>query len=193
MVRFSPRGTYAVYSNHKNNRSHFQMRVMVVEDDQATRESLTEFLKNFLQAEVIGFADAHCALQAVEVFKPHVAILDHGLPCMNGVELTKKIKAISPYCYIAMISGSADIGIAVKAMRAGCENFIRKPFHIDDIAACLNEATYMAKNVKSLEEIEAEHIENVVATSSTLDNAAEKLGINSTTLWRKRKKVSKAA
>lgn len=193
MVRFSPRGTYAVNSNHKNNRSDFQMRVMVVEDDQATRESLTEFLKNFLQAEVIGFADAHCALQAVEVFKPHVAILDHGLPGMNGVELTKKIKAISPYCYIAMISGSADIGIAVKAMRAGCENFIRKPFHIDDIAACLNEATYMAKNVKSLEEIEAEHIENVVATSSTLDNAAEKLGINSTTLWRKRKKVSKAA
>lgn len=192
MTRFSPCGTYAP-TNSRNDQGNFKMRIMIVEDDRDVRESLGLFLTEFLNAEVLTFSEPGCAIAAINVFKPQVAIVDFGLQRMNGIELTKKIKEISPYCYVAMISATDSVSLAVEAMRAGCQNFVKKPFHIDAIAACVKEATFMANHVKSLDEIESEHIENVVATSATLEKAAEKLGMSGTTLWRKRKKESKAS
>ena len=169
------------------------MRIIIVEDDENLREALKYICKDVLGHQAVAVSGGESALGLMDMIKPHLVFVDYNLEKMNGVDLTKKIKEISPHCTVIMVSGSRDMQIAIDAMRAGCSDFILKPYNINDIGAALNETQYRMDNVRTLEDLESEHITNVSACSATQREAARKLGINEATLWRKRKQLKAVA
>jgi len=63
---------------------------------------------------------------------------DISMPCMDGLELLKKIKKYRPLLPVLIITGHATIENAVKALRLGAINFITKPINFDEIFSTIN-------------------------------------------------------
>lgn len=102
--------------------------VFIVDDDEAVRDSLSWLMKSAgLQAET--FASADDFLNGYEGGKPGCLILDIRMPGMNGLELQSRLSDRGVRLPIIIISGHADVPMAVRALKAGAFDFIEKPFN----------------------------------------------------------------
>src|SRR4051812_36926683 len=106
------------------------VRIMIVDDDQETREALLDYVTNALKCETVTLADVKSAIAAVQVFKPDLILTDYDMPGMNGLDLIREIKAIMPHVSIVMMTACAKIETAVEAMKQGAEDFLSKPFNL---------------------------------------------------------------
>jgi len=79
------------------------LRILLVDDDADGSELLAEILRK-AGHDVRVAADPAAALQEVEAFRPELAIVDIGLPLMNGYELARQIRVIAP-CTLFALSG----------------------------------------------------------------------------------------
>src|SRR4051812_40263953 len=91
--------------------------VYVVDDDISVRESL-ELLIHEAGWQPSVFASAQAFLAEPPVFRPHCAILDIGLPDLNGLDVQDRIVAERPGMQIIFITGSGDVPTTVRAMKA---------------------------------------------------------------------------
>jgi len=101
--------------------------VYVVDDDISVRESL-ELLIHEAGWQPSVFASAQAFLAEPPVFGPQCAILDIGLPDLNGLDVQDRIVAERPGMPIIFITGSGDVPMTVRAMKAGAVEFLMKPF-----------------------------------------------------------------
>lgn len=102
-------------------------RVFVVDDDQAMRESL-RFLLESAGFAVETFATARAFLDAGGAGRSGCLVADVRMPEMNGLELQEKLAAEGARLPVILMTGHADVPMAVGAMRAGAADFIEKPF-----------------------------------------------------------------
>ncbi|MDO1558595.1 response regulator FixJ [Brevundimonas sp. 2R-24] len=116
--------------------------IHIVDDDEGVRDSLT-FLLESAGHEVVAFASPLEALQAKD--GPACVITDVRMPEMNGLELVEQLRSKDPGLCIIVITGHADIAMAVEAMKKGAMDFLEKPF--DDTA--LLRAVDQALSVKT--------------------------------------------
>lgn len=166
------------------------LRVMIVDDDQAIREILLDYVNMNLKCETVAVADAKSALAAVRAFKPDLIITDFDMPGINGIELIHEVKLTMPQITVVMISASGKIETAVNAMKAGADDYLAKPFTLEQIEALINSAREKRNNIKTLEQIQTDHIESVIAQSASIQEAANILGINASTIWRRRRSAA---
>lgn len=110
------------------------MRVLLVDDEAAFVRPLAERLD--LRGIEAGMAlDAEAALVMVAEGEWDLVFLDVGLPGMDGVALLKILRERHPDLDVVMLSGAADMGKAVQAMRRGARNWLSKPVSVDGILA----------------------------------------------------------
>ena len=110
------------------------MRVLLVDDEAAFVRPLAERLD--LRGIEAGVAlDAEAALVMVAEGEWDLVFLDVGLPGMDGVALLKILRERHPDLDVVMLSGAADMGKAVQAMRRGARNWLSKPVSVDGILA----------------------------------------------------------
>ncbi len=110
--------------------------VFLIEDDQAVRASLVEALGEFK----ITVRDYMTAMEFYRDYRepvPGVLILDLRLPGMSGVELQEKLNEDGFELPVVMISGHADVPMAVRAMKNGAFDFLCKPLKIEDLVAAI--------------------------------------------------------
>ncbi|HIE97955.1 MAG TPA: response regulator transcription factor [Fuerstia sp.] len=113
-------------------RKRKEFTVFLVEDDQAIRASM----KEALEEEKIQDDDYMTAMEFYRDYreaKPGVLILDIRLPGMSGIELQEKLAAEDFPLPIVMISGHADVPMAVRAMKNGAFDFLCKPVKVHDM------------------------------------------------------------
>jgi CheY-like chemotaxis protein len=115
------------------------LRVMLVDDNVDALESMEILLQAF-GYEVATAAHPEAALRLIESFAPTVAVIDIGLPGMNGYELAVEIRrrrAGRPLRLIAFTGygGAEDIA---RAGAAGFDAHLVKPVEIDRLLAVLN-------------------------------------------------------
>ena len=113
--------------------------VFLVEDDQAVRASLVEALAEFK----ITVRDYMTAMEFYRDFRetvPGVLILDLRLPGMSGTELQDKLIEDGFELPIVMISGHADVPMAVRAMKNGAFDFLCKPVRVEQLVAAISRA-----------------------------------------------------
>lgn len=104
--------------------------VYVVDDDISVGEALEGLIQAAgWQPAVCGCAQAF--LDEPPIARPHCAILDIGLPDLNGLDLQERIVAERPETPIIFITGSSDVPMTVRAMKAGAVEFLIKPFGDD--------------------------------------------------------------
>ncbi|MFD6970171.1 response regulator [Streptomyces sp. NPDC059979] len=113
-------------------------RVLVVEDD----PQLVRALKINLQArkfEVEEASDGGSALRLAAARKPDVIVLDLGLPDMDGIEVIKGVRGWSrvPILVLSARHTSED---KIRALDAGADDYVTKPFSMDELLARLRAA-----------------------------------------------------
>ena len=112
-------------------------RVLVVEDDDAVRSAVDRGL-GVHGFDVSSVADAESAIEVVARRRPDVMIVDIGLPGMSGVELCTRLRALDVDTPILILSARDQVGDRVAGLQAGADDYVVKPFSLDEIAARLH-------------------------------------------------------
>ena len=112
-------------------------RVLVVEDDDAVRSAVDRGL-GVHGFEVSSVADAESAIELVARRRPDVMIVDIGLPGMSGVELCTRLRGLDVDTPILILSARDQVGDRVAGLQAGADDYVVKPFSLDELAARLH-------------------------------------------------------
>ena len=102
-------------------------KVLIVDDEAIIRDSLRDWLSD-VGHNVLTAENGSQALEVIEKEKPSIVIVDLVMPGMDGIELLKKAKEISPPIEVIIITAYASIPTAITAMREGAYDYIEKPF-----------------------------------------------------------------
>jgi two-component system KDP operon response regulator KdpE len=114
------------------------IRVLVVDDEPQIRKLLRVSL-GAESLQVIEAANAEAGLLALKQYKPDLMILDLGLPDADGLDLIPRIREISSVPII-VLSVRDDEGGKVRALDAGADDYLTKPFGIAELLARIRAA-----------------------------------------------------
>ncbi|MEA1953051.1 MAG: response regulator [Campylobacterota bacterium] len=95
---------------------------------------MQSYMKSFLEDEVKEFYQAFDGTEGLELYQsksPDIILTDINMPKMDGLEMSKQIKVLSPHYPIILLSAFQDVDTLKKALNIGIDGFISKP--IDDI------------------------------------------------------------
>ncbi len=104
------------------------IRTLIVDDSIIVRKNLKKHFSSNPNIDVVGEAqDGGRAIQQFEELKPDLITLDIQMPGINGVDVLKKIKSISPDVKILMLSSMRQDPLIINALDLGAEQFLYKP------------------------------------------------------------------
>jgi len=107
-------------------------KVLIVDDEENVRDLIQRILKE-AGYEVVTATDGEEAIDALRRTNVGVVLLDIKMPRMSGMEVLKHITTRRPDISVIMVTGSADAGTAVEAMKMGAYDYVTKPFDGDDL------------------------------------------------------------
>lgn len=117
------------------------IRVLLVDDHPMVLKGLRLFLQTQEDMEIVGEAsNGEEALQAVEVHRPDVVLMDLSMPVMDGVEATRHIKAAHPEVKVIVLTSFSDRDHVLPAIRAGAEGYQLKEIDADALAMTIRSA-----------------------------------------------------
>jgi diguanylate cyclase (GGDEF)-like protein len=110
------------------------LRTLVVEDDRAVRDVLTEVLE-LRGHPVTAVGDAESGLAAWEAAPFPLVLLDWMLPGMDGPELCRRLREshAGDAAHVLMVTSRSERDALAEALRAGANDYLAKPFDIDDL------------------------------------------------------------
>jgi two-component system nitrogen regulation response regulator NtrX len=123
--------------------------ILIIDDEQGIRTVLKDVLEdegyNVLLAE-----DGYQGLSRLQTHPVDLVILDVWLPNMGGIDVLKKLKEDYPDIEVVIISGHANIDIAVKAVKMGAFDFLEKPLSLERVMT-------VVRNALALEDLRKEN------------------------------------
>jgi DNA-binding NarL/FixJ family response regulator len=103
------------------------LRILIADDHSVVRAGLRTLLESRTGWEVCGEAsDGRDAVEKATKLKPDVAILDIGMPLLNGVEATRRIRAASPSTEILILTMHESDELVQQVVQAGARGYILK-------------------------------------------------------------------
>jgi two-component system response regulator PilR (NtrC family) len=114
-------------------------KILVVDDDRGVRE----FLEIMLTREGYAVSCAESGREGLALFKKKpfdLVLTDLKMPKMDGIDLLKEIKNISPDASVILITAHASSATAVAAMQEGAFDYIEKDFDVEDLKAVIRDA-----------------------------------------------------
>lgn len=126
------------------------MRVLVVDDEVVSREKMKKIMSGLAECDEAssGKAALDAVSRALAEGRPYdLILLDISMPEMDGIDALKRIRHMerehggdsSSPCKIFMVTGSSDKQVVVSCIKAGCNDYITKPFGPDTVLAKLKE------------------------------------------------------
>jgi two-component system response regulator FixJ len=111
--------------------------VFVIDDQGSVRRALAEMLSVFgFSVEAHESADRF--LEGLDLSRPGCVVADLRMPGMDGIELVRELARRKAALPVVLISGHADVPMAVAAIKAGAEDFIEKPVDDAQLVAAIN-------------------------------------------------------
>ena len=114
------------------------MNILIVDDDNASRESISIFLKE------LGHNITECpdGISALKKFSPNyydVIFSDIKMPLMSGIELVKKIRSLpgGGDVNIILFTGFSETNSAIEALRYGVYDYLLKPINIEEVVSAI--------------------------------------------------------
>jgi DNA-binding NtrC family response regulator len=162
--------------------------LLIVDDDQGMRDTLTAILKRDYHVRLAASAEA--ALPMLRRDNIDLMLLDVRLPGMNGLELLTIVKEQHPTIEVIMISAVTEVETAVQAMKGGAYHYITKDFEYDalrSLVANASERQDLNRRVETLRAQVAETEREFVAgpspaTAGMLDLVHKVAGLSATVL-----------
>ena len=113
------------------------MKILVVEDDPNLREAIVDslMLKGHQVQECANGADA---VKVITQSALDIVLTDINMPEMDGLQLLAYVKKHQPWLPIVLMTAYGDVGQAVKAMQLGANDYLMKPFEVQELLTVLN-------------------------------------------------------
>jgi two-component system nitrogen regulation response regulator NtrX len=149
--------------------------ILIIDDEPGIRVTLASILED----EKYKVFPAEDALAGIEILKKQsidVIFLDVLLPKMGGIEALEKIKKEWPAAEIIMISGHANIDMAVRAVKLGAFDFLEKPLSLEKVLTVCRNALSIKKlreENKDLKRISGIACEDIIGTSAIIRDIRE--------------------
>jgi DNA-binding NarL/FixJ family response regulator len=130
------------------------LRVLLADDHTLVRAGIRALLESIAEVDVVAESgDGREALELINKHRPDVALLDIGMPGMNGLELAKRVKTESPRTRIIILSMHADANYVNQALRAGVRGYLLKGAAVSELPLALRAVsrgeTYLTPKVSS--------------------------------------------
>jgi len=117
--------------------------ILLIEDDEALRESL----EMFLQERGLAVASAPTGHKGLDLWRqldPQVIILDVNLPDISGLEMLPRITRQDPEVKVIVVTAYHDMETTIEAMRLGAYDYIRKPLKAGELGRAVDKALHIA-------------------------------------------------
>lgn len=111
--------------------------IYVVDDEPTVRDAL-RLLFQSVGMRVVEFENARMALAAADHFDCGCLITDLRMPLMSGIDLVKALRERGCHLPVIVVSGHGDVKLAVRALKAGADDFVEKPFNDQDLLDAVN-------------------------------------------------------
>ena len=112
------------------------MRVLVVDDDRAVRDSLRRSLE-FNEFDVVTASDGAEALAVIGGVAPDAVVMDVMMPRLDGIEATKSLRAAGNNVPILVLTARDAVSDRVDGLDAGADDYLTKPFALEELLARL--------------------------------------------------------
>ncbi|MCH8041305.1 MAG: response regulator [Nitrospinae bacterium] len=113
--------------------------VLLVDDDEGIRDALAEFL-NTLEFSVVTAENGEEALSKFSKGGFEIVLADLMMPKLDGMGLLNRIREVDEDVIFLMITGHPSIGTAVESINRGADDYITKPFHLEDVKLRIEKA-----------------------------------------------------
>ncbi|MCC6779986.1 MAG: response regulator [Hyphomicrobiales bacterium] len=138
--------------------------VHVIDDDEAVRHSLA-FLMQSADIAVETYDSATSFLDRVQEIESGCIVTDVRMPGISGIDLLRRLREVGVAMPVIVITGHADVPLAVEAMKIGAADFIEKPFD-DEVLLAAVRAALAKHHSQSQHQAERAQIEARLATLS---------------------------
>jgi signal transduction histidine kinase len=148
-------------------------KVLVVDDEEGIRNVL-EISLGMAGYQVLTAAGGKQAMSVVQNDNPAIVLADIKMPGMDGITLLQKIKEESPDTEVIMMTGHADLDLAVQSLKFEASDFITKPVNYDALEVALkrvHEKIWMRDKIRE----HTENLERLVSEKSRQLVQAERL------------------
>jgi len=147
-------------------------RVLIADDE----KNMRWVLRQALEAEgyeVVEAVDGKEALSAIAEQEPGLLILDHKMPAPDGMEVLRRLRAKGHRFPVIMLTAHGNVQTAVEAMKAGANEYLTKPFDLDELKLSIEKALKVEALAAEVERLRAEldrdwDIEGIVAADPTM-------------------------
>jgi DNA-binding NtrC family response regulator len=132
-----------------------EFSVLLVDDEREFLDTLIKRLQK-RKLKVTGVTSGEEALRILKETPPDVVVLDVRMEGMDGIQTLREIKKVSPLVEVIMLTGHANLEVAVEGMEVGAFDYLMKPMDIDELLYKLEDAykrkTIQEQKIKHLEE-----------------------------------------
>jgi two-component system response regulator MprA len=112
------------------------MRIMVVDDERAVGEAIERALElDGYEVELLG--DGQAALEALKARQPDAIVLDVMMPRLDGIQVCRRLRSAGDRTPVLMLTARDAIGDRVSGLDAGADDYLVKPFALDELLARL--------------------------------------------------------
>lgn len=145
------------------------IKILIVDDERRTRESLKNFISwNDLGVGIVKTApNGIAALEIVKTIQPDIVLCDVCMPKMNGIEFAVELRKIYPKCSLIFISGYSDKEYLKSAILLKAVNYIEKPFELCELESILRE-TISSIEAEQRNEMKSQILQNSIEVSIPL-------------------------
>ncbi len=128
------------------------VRILLADDHKIMREGLRALIEMHSQFEIVGQAeDGRTAVRLAQTLKPDVIIMDVGMPDLNGIEATRRIKTTMPETRVLALSMYYDKRFVSGMLGAGASGYLKKDCALDElvtaIEAVAKNKTYLSPGI----------------------------------------------
>jgi DNA-binding response OmpR family regulator len=119
-------------------------KILIVDDEQDMRENIAEIL-TAADFEIDTVENGEAALEQLKVNSYDMVLLDLLMPGISGMEVLPLVKRENPATQVIMVTAFSTIDNAVEAMRKGADDYITKPFKINELRMTVRKCLEQAK------------------------------------------------
>lgn len=113
--------------------------VHIIDDDEAIRDSLS-FLLESVAMTALTYDSAVTFLVQIDQLAPGCILTDVRMPTMSGLDLVRRLTELGVAYPVVVMTGHADVPLAVEAMKAGAVEFLEKPFEEETLLRAIRTA-----------------------------------------------------
>ncbi len=126
-------------------------KLLLIDDEEPVRKILGLYLRS-KDYEVITAADGKEGIELFQQERPPIVLTDVKMPGMDGIEVLKRIKQISPETEVIVVTGHGDMDLSIQSLQLDASDFITKPVGNEALSVALGRAEQRLDTRRMLKE-----------------------------------------